>query len=61
MFFSLAKKSNNNDDGYESDEDEPDANSPASATLSTIKQILNCKLSGQLYLYVSVQLTNILR
>ena len=59
MFFSLAKKSNNNDD--DSDEDEPDANSPASATLSTIKQILNCKLSGQLYLDVSVQLTNILR
>ena len=39
MFCSLAK--NDRDE----EEDEPDTNSPASAALSTVKQILNCTLS----------------
>ena len=44
MFCSLAKADNDGDDG--DSEDEPDANSPASAALSTIKQILGCNLSA---------------
>ena len=41
MFCSLAKKDENDAD---SEDDEPDCNTPASATLSTIKQIINCQL-----------------
>ena len=43
MFCSLVKKAE--DEEESDDEDEPDGNSPASAALSTVKQILNCNLT----------------
>jgi hypothetical protein len=55
MFCSLARSDHDDDD-----EDEPDVNSPASAALSTVKQILNCDLSPELYLSISVDLTDLL-
>lgn len=59
MFCSLAKADNDDDDG--DSEDEPDANSPASAALSTIKQILGCNLSPEVYHNISRDFIDLLR
>jgi fumarate reductase subunit D len=43
------------------DEDEPDSNSPATAALSTITQLLDCSLSPEVYLKVSAEITELFR
>jgi hypothetical protein len=54
LFGSLCKTAENQEE-----DDEPDSNSPATAALSTISQILSCKLSDEVYHKVSKDLTEL--
>lgn len=56
MFASLSQSKNT-----EEDEDEPDSNSPATAALSTIKQILASDLRAEIYQTVAGELVELLR
>ena len=58
LFCSLAKAEEDNDSD---DDDKADSNTPAAASLSTVQKILNCKLSPEVYLNVSRDLTDLLR
>ncbi len=51
LFSSLCKSAQQTDD-----DDEPDSNSPATAALSTITQLLDCSLSPQVYHQVSAEI-----
>lgn len=56
LFVSLCKSGE-----QQEDEDEPDGNSPATAALSTINQLLSCQLSPEVYKQVSFDLIALLR
>lgn len=56
LFLSLCRTGEQQDD-----EEEPDGNSPATAALSTISQLLSCQLSPDVYRQVSFDLTSLLR
>jgi hypothetical protein len=56
MFASLCKSTQQPDE-----DDEPDSNSPATAALSTITQLLDCKLEPEVYHTVSGEIIELLR
>lgn len=56
LFASLCKNKEEPED-----DDEPDSNSPANSALSTIKQLLECSLSPEVYYKVSAEITELFR
>ena len=57
MFKTLAAKEGDGED----DEDEPDVKTPATAALSTLRQILNCELGDNTFYNVSGDFIDLLR